>query len=121
MIVAGACYMLWLALCMLRPVAENGGERRSVLGFLPGLFLQFINPKLYIYGITAMSSYIMPHYDNIITLIVFAMIMAFVSFVSTICWAVFGAWLGALSKSRGRLINIVMAILLCYCAVSLFL
>lgn len=121
MTTAGACYMLWLAWGLFKPAGNKEHEGKSSMGFWSGALLQFINPKLYIYGITSMSSYILPHFGNPVVLLGFAFLLAFVGFTGTICWALFGAALNGLFKNHSRTVNIVMALLLCYCAVSLFL
>ena len=59
MLVLGAAYMLHLAWKTWRsgPLSDgqSGGD-----GFWSGLLLQFINPKIYIYGIVSMEAYILP-------------------------------------------------------------
>lgn len=121
MTIAGAAYMLWLAWSLIKPARDKDAKKASNQGFRAGALLQFINPKIYIYGVTAMSSYIMPYFSNYAALFGFAILLAFVGFTGTVCWAVFGAGLNRLFKSHSRIINIIMAALLCYCAVSLFL
>lgn len=121
MTILGAAYMLWLAWSMIKPSRQHNEKKHTARGFWAGAVLQFINPKLYIYAITAMSSYILPHFNSPLVLWGFAMLLALVGFTGTVCWAVFGAALNKLFREHSRIVNIVMAALLCYCAVSLFL
>jgi threonine/homoserine/homoserine lactone efflux protein len=118
--IAGAAYMGYLILKTLLPsrkrkINSNDGS------FIIGAALQLINPKIIIYGITAMSSYILPYYSAMPILIGFAFLLSFVGFTGTICWALFGSVFSILFNKHGKLINIIMSILLLYCAVSLFL
>jgi len=118
--IAGAAYMVYLMIKTIVPSKEH--EIKNTSGsFLIGALLQLINPKIIIYGITAMSSYILPHYKAMPILLSFAFLLAFVGFTSTICWALFGSLFSVLFSKHGRLLNIIMAALLLYCAVSLFL
>jgi threonine/homoserine/homoserine lactone efflux protein len=118
--ILGAAYMLYLIIKTFVPskkheIKNNNGS------FLVGALLQLINPKIIIYGITAMSSYILVYYKGLPVLVFFAFLLAFVGFTGTICWALFGSLFNKMFNKHGKLLNIIMAILLLYCAVSLFL
>lgn len=121
MLVIGALYMLWLAWKTLNssPVME---EHRSQSSFISGAFLQFVNPKIYIYCIVSMEAHILPHYQGQwAALILFALLLAFIGFVFTLCWSLFGSVLKLLFSKYARITNLIMAGLLVYCAISLFL
>lgn len=121
MLLLGAAYMLWMAWKTLRsgPVAEGGEGKGS---FVSGLLLQFINPKIYIYCIVSMETYILPHYQGKwSTLIFFALLLAFIGFVCTLLWGLFGSLCKLLFSKYARVTNAVMALLLVYCAVSILL
>ena len=106
MLVLGAAYMLYLAW---------GTFRSSEL-------LQFINPKIYLYGIMSMEAYILPYYSGQpAVLLFFALLLAFIGFVFTLAWAAFGSVFRLLFSRHARTVNTIMALLLVYCAVSLFL
>lgn len=121
MLIVGACYMLYLAwetFCSSDTIEEN----HSRDGFVSGLFLQFINPKIYIYCIMSMEAYILPFYNGqILPLLAFALLLAFIGFVFTLLWSAFGSIFKWLFSKHAKLVNAVMAALLVYCAISLFL
>jgi threonine/homoserine/homoserine lactone efflux protein len=117
--ILGAAYMVYLIIKTLIPsktheIKNNDGS------FLIGALLQFINPKIIIYGITAMSSYILVYYSKAPVLIFFAFVLAFVGFTGTLCWSLFGSIFSMLFSKHGKILNIIMAVLLLYCAVSFF-
>ena len=121
MLIFGAAYMLYLAWETFRSSGEIE-ERHTHESFLSGLLLQFINPKIYIYGIMSMEAYILPYYTGQhLNLFGFSMLLAFIGFVFTLCWAVFGSLFKKLFSTHSKLINTILALLLVYCAVSLFL
>ena len=121
MLIVGASYMLYLAWETFRS-SDSIEENHSRDGFLSGLLLQFINPKIYIYCIMSMEAYILPFYNgNVLPLFGFAMLLAFIGFVFTLCWSAFGAVFKWLFSKHARLVNTIMALLLVYCAISLFL
>lgn len=121
MLAIGAVYMLRLAFQTLKSssVVE---EVHSESGFLSGAFLQFVNPKIYIYGIVSMEAYILPYCQGEwLPLLLFALLLAFIGFVFTLCWSLFGSVFRLLFSRYAKITNLVMAGLLIYCAVSLFL
>lgn len=120
MLILGAGYILWLAWKTWKSSSEISSRNGKDATFLSGFLLQFINPKIYIYGITSMSTYILPSYSSLPVLTGFAVLLAFVGFSSTICWAIFGSVFARLFENHAKLINGIMAILLIYCSVSLF-
>ncbi|MBS5548327.1 MAG: LysE family transporter [Oscillospiraceae bacterium] len=121
MLVLGAAYMLYLAWGTFR---SSGAiqEDHAREGFRSGLLLQFINPKIYLYGVMSMEAYILPYYGGqLAVLLFFALLLAFIGFVFTLAWAAFGSVFRLLFSRHARAVNTVMALLLVYCAVSLFL
>ena len=121
MLVLGAAYMLYLAWETFRS-SDLIEEDHSRSGFLSGLLLQFINPKIYIYCIMSMEAYILPYYGGQpVILFLFALLLAFIGFAFTLAWAAFGSVFRLLFSRHARVVNTIMALLLVYCAVSLFL
>lgn len=121
MLIIGAAYMLFLAWKTWKSTNQIE-ENHSRSGFLSGLALQFVNPKIYIYCIVSMEAYILPYYNGIpVALIGFATLLAFIGFVFTLCWSAFGSVFKLLFSKYAKTTNIIMALLLVYCAVSLFM
>lgn len=122
LIILGAAYMLFLAYKTLKssPSAAHGPvKNRSTL--ISGVALQFMNPKIIIYAITSMSSFVLPYYQSPLSITLFILLLAFTGFSATVCWSLFGAVFNKFLQSHARVINPIMAALLVYCAVSLFL
>ena len=121
MLIVGALYMLWLAWKTFKsPSVPTEDHSRN--GFLSGLALQFINPKIYVYCIVSMEAYILPYYHgNFWALTGFALLLAFIGFAFTVLWALFGSVFQMMFSKYSKITNTVMALLLVTCAVSLFL
>lgn len=120
MLFIGAAYMLYLAWKTLRrsSVIEEDARQGT---FLSGLIFQFINPKVYIFCMVSMEAYILPYFQGQWgALIFFALLLAFIGFVFTILWSLFGSMFKLLFSKYARITNPIMALLLVYCAVSLF-
>lgn len=120
MLLMGATYMLYLAWKTFTSQPEII-ENNSRSGFISGFILQFINPKIYIYCIVSMEAYILPHYHNEpLVLFGFALLLAFIGFIFTVCWSAFGSIFKLMFSKYAKATNTIMALLLVYCAVSLF-
>ena len=119
--ILGAAYMLYLAWKVWKSSSdlnEKGGNEAS---FLSGMILQFANPKIYIYAITAMSLYILPFYQSAGALAVFVIILSLIGSSGSFVWALFGAAFCKFFSRHTKAVNLVMAFLLIYCAAALFL
>lgn len=121
MLIVGAVYLLYFAWKTFKS-SPNMEENHTRSGFLSGLSLQFINPKLYIYCVISMEAYILPYFShNAAALFLFAILLGFIGFVSPLCWAIFGSIFKIIFSKYAKITNTVMALLLVYCAVSLLL
>jgi Putative threonine efflux protein len=119
--VAGAAYMFVLAWQTFRASGSHGERKEGRPSFGAGAFLQLVNPKIYIYGFTAMSSWILPNFRNPAIVAAFALFLALYGFVATVTWALFGSVFSRFFSGTSRMLNAVLALLLVWCAVSLFL
>lgn len=121
MLILGAAYILYLAWGTFRSsgvVEETDGRR----GFLSAVMLQFLNVKLILYGIVSMEVYILPYYqDDLPALLGFSLLMAGFCFFSTLLWSAFGSVFKWLFARHAKIVNAIMALLLVWCAVALFL
>jgi threonine/homoserine/homoserine lactone efflux protein len=118
--ILGAAYMLYLALKTVMP-SKAQEQNGSGVNFAAGIVLQFLNPKLVIFAITIMATFVLPWFTSKPILFCFVLFITITGFVSTVCWAAFGSLFSRIFIQHGRILNIVMAALLVYCAVSLFL
>ena len=120
MLIVGACYLLYLAYKMLRGGAL--AERDAVTGFGAAIALQFINAKLFLFGVMVMQIYILPAFEGqYLILAGFSLLLCTTAFVATLCWSAFGATFQRLFAKHGKVLNVILALMLVYCAVSLFL
>jgi len=116
----GALYMLYLAIKIMRNHSKATVQSEEKANFfLSGLILQFINPKVIIYAITTISTFIIPVYHSNASLLLFSLFLGFVGFLSTSSWAIFGALFQNLISKYQRAFQIGMGLLLLYSAISI--
>jgi len=132
----GAGYMIYLAIKIMKSKEEvvdegdkdtanknnlhkSSKDRNDVGSFFTGMIMQFVNPKAILYGITVVSNFIIPYYKSNIALIIFSILLAFVAFMSTSCWALFGSLFNKFLSKYRKQFNIAMGLLLIYSALSI--
>ena len=117
----GAAYILYLAWRVWRssPDAPDGGG--AYRGVLSGVAMQFINVKGVLFALTAMASYVLPHFREPLAIALISTLMAACCFVCCCLWALFGSVFEGLYRRRTKAVNAVMALALAFCAVSLLL
>lgn len=119
--IVGALYILWLAWGTLRASYSFEEAEHPPFGFTKGFFLQILNPKGVIFGLTLYGTFLANQINTFFALLLSAAICASVAFSSTSLWTLFGAGIRKyLDKPRIKLaINIILALLLVYSAVEM--
>ncbi|NYB74851.1 LysE family transporter [Sedimentibacter hydroxybenzoicus DSM 7310] len=122
MTIIGAAYILWLAWKIFNSKPHSIDEEgKTVMGMWSAVILQFVNVKAILYSFTILSTFIVPYYQSWYSLLIFSVLLAFVGFASTCCWSLFGSVFQKLFIKNEKTVNVIMALLLVYCAVSLFM
>jgi hypothetical protein len=99
----------------------------SNLAAYPVVTLHFSILTLYALGvtechsITVMSTFVLPYYKDIWSIILFIIILAIIGFSSTCVWALFGSIFERVFREKKKLVNIIMALLLVYCAATIII
>ncbi len=114
----GAAYILWLAIHIVisKPAIDSSEKSAS---FLKGFLLQFVNVKIYLFGITALTGYITDYSTSLMTLLFFELIIATIGTIATLTWIGLGVLLRKAYQKYYRPINIVLALTLLKCVYSM--
>lgn len=116
----GAAYILWLALKIATsPTVDAPGQSEPV-GFWASFSLQFVNVKIILYGITALSTFVLPQTQALNAVIGVSILLALIGTFGNVCWALVGHLFQRAFRRYGRQLNIILALLLVYCAVRIF-
>ena len=117
----GAAYILWLAWHLLRSDAASEAEAGAHCNFVTGLLLQLSNAKIIIFCITALTTYALPYAGNYFDVLKVAVFLPFTGPVANLLWLFAGATLKRFFEHYQRPVNLVMALSLAFCAVSIVL
>jgi cysteine/O-acetylserine efflux protein len=117
----GAAYILYLAFAILKASYTFENQAEKPYGFMHGVALQGLNPKLFVYAFTLFSTFLSQITQNVALLVLSAVLLAAISFCSTSVWALFGTVIKArLHNPRLKLtVNILLSLSLVYAAIAL--
>ena len=114
----GAAYILWLAfhIAFSKPSADDSEKSAS---FLKGFLLQFVNVKIYLFGITALTGYITDYSASLWILLLFELMIATIGTIATLTWVGMGVLIQRTYEKYYRAINIILALTLLECVYSM--
>ena len=115
----GAAYIIYLAVQIARDKPNSTSFNIST--FTKGFILVFINIKMILYALTVFGAYIISSTSEASVLILHALLLTALCVISNITWAMAGSILKNFISKHYRTFNMVMALILTYCAVSLIL
>jgi cysteine/O-acetylserine efflux protein len=114
----GAVYILWLAIhvAISKPTTDDSVEGAS---FWKGFMLQFVNVKIYMFGITALNGYITDYSTSLLVLIGFELLIATIGTIATSTWIGIGIRIQKFYLKHYKIINIILALTLLECIYSI--
>jgi cysteine/O-acetylserine efflux protein len=114
----GAVYIFWLAIhvAMGKPTTDDSAEGAS---FWKGFMLQFVNVKIYMFGITALTGYITDYSTALPTLVGFELLIATIGTIATSTWIGMGILIQKFYLKYFKVINIILALTLLECIYSI--
>ena len=114
----GAAYIFWLAIhvAISKPTTDGGAEGAS---FWKGFMLQFVNVKIYMFGITALTGYITDYSTALITLVGSELMIATIGTIATCTWIGMGILIRSFYLRHYKVINIILALTLLECIYSI--
>ena len=113
---AGALYLFWLALHLLRSTPCKGCQ--SPVYLLSGFFLQFVNGKIILYAITIYTGYVLPAGSGA-PFPIQPFVLTLFGTAGFLTWAVAGGLLQSFLRRHTWAFNGAMAAVLALCALDL--
>jgi len=117
--IVGVVYMVFLAVKMLKQNYSSDQKEVSPPGFWRGILVQLTNVKVILTCITSLSSYVLPYYQDFGHVALFAVILPLIGPNCPLIWLFTGVILQKFFVKYQKVVNIVMAIALILCALSL--
>jgi len=119
--IAGALYILWLAIHTLKISYSFETDQQPLFGFGKGFFLQMLNPKGVVFGLTVYTTFLSGVVSNLGILVLSAILFSIAAFVSISTWNLFGTTIGTFLKSPRlrKIVNTILFLLLVYTAIEI--
>ncbi|BBI33360.1 LysE family translocator [Cohnella abietis] len=118
--IIGSGFMLYLAYLISRidtsnPVASQSGS------FLSGILMQFLNPKVVLFTLTVIPTFIMPNYSSSAAMTISVMVITIIGFSAFMTWVLFGSIFKKFLQKHFKIVNVLMAISLVYASIMIWL
>lgn len=116
--VIGSLYMLYLAYKILK-MSSIEDKTNPNANFRSGLLMQLVNPKVLIFTLTVIPSYVMPFYTSSLVLFMFVIMITVIGFFAFATWVVFGTIFRTFLQNYQKVLNMLMALFLVYSAIMI--
>ena len=115
----GGLYMLYLAVRILRSEEATANTNTHSATFAMGIGMQFVNVMLLLYALTVTANFVTPYYESFIAVFLICVFLGCCSVMAASCWALFGTAIQRFFGQYRKPLNMGMALLLLYAALSI--
>ncbi len=116
----GSLYMLYLAYQVYKMDLSKKQTSTKQASFLSGFLMQFLNPKVVLFTMTVIPSFILPYYVDLPTVSLSVVGITFIGFLAFLLWVGFGAMFKKLFRTYQKTTNLIMALFLVYAAIMIW-
>lgn len=113
--IIGSIYMLFLAYQVYKTNKDKPKSMEKQTGtFLSGFLMQFLNPKVLLFTLTVIPTFIMPYHVSLSKIILSVITITVIGFLAFITWVLFGALFKSFLQQHEKMVNVLMALFLVY-------
>jgi cysteine/O-acetylserine efflux protein len=112
----GSLYMIYLAYQIYKMELTESTVKQSA-SFFSGFIMQFINPKVVLFTMTVIPSYVMPYYNTPTELTINVTVITVIGFLAFVTWVLFGMMFKEFLRKYQKAVNIIMSLFLVYSAI----
>ncbi|WP_368654084.1 LysE family translocator [Ornithinibacillus sp. 4-3] len=117
--IIGTIYMLYLSYQIYKMDSTKSRDNKTGT-FTTGFLMQFLNPKVVIFTLTVIPSFILPYYTDTTIITIGVIVITIIGFLAFISWILFGAILKNFLQKHSKIVNIVMALSLVYATIMIW-
>ncbi|WP_068501420.1 LysE family translocator [Paenibacillus kribbensis] len=118
--IIGSCYMFYLAYQVYKMDTSNPTVNQTAT-FMSGFLMQFLNPKVVLFTMTVIPSFIMPHYIAIPAVTISIVAITLIGFLAFVTWVLFGTIFKEFLQNHKKTVNVMMALFLAYAAIMIWM
>jgi cysteine/O-acetylserine efflux protein len=116
----GSCYMIYLAYQIYKMDTSSPTVNQTAT-FMSGFLMQFLNPKVVLFTMTVIPTFIMPHYSAIPAVTISIIVITIIGFLAFMAWVLFGTIFKEVLKKQNKTVNLMMALSLAYVAIMIWM
>jgi len=109
----GSLYMFYLAYQICKADTSKQAVKQTA-SFRSGFLMQFLNPKVVLFTVTVIPSFILPYYQALSTVIISVIGITIIGFSAFITWVLFGTIFKTFLQKQKKIVNVCMALFLAY-------
>jgi threonine/homoserine/homoserine lactone efflux protein len=83
--------------------------------------MQFLNPKVVLFTMTVIPSFILPHFIEIPEVTISVLAITLIGFLAFITWVLFGTIFKKFLQNHSKIVNVMMALFLVYAAIMIWM
>ncbi|HZH57992.1 MAG TPA: LysE family transporter [Metabacillus sp.] len=118
--IIGSLYMFYLAYQIYKADKSKATETKGG-SFMSGFLMQFLNPKVILFTMTVIPSFIMPHYTAMPAMTMGVFAITLIGFLAFITWVLFGTIFKEFLQKHNKIVNVFMALFLAYSGVMIWM
>lgn len=118
--IIGSGYMFYLVYQIYKMDASNGALNQTAT-FMSGFLMQFLNPKVVLFTLTVIPTFIMPSYSTSSAVTLSILAITLIGFLAFMTWVLFGSIFKAFLQKYNKTFNVLMALSLAYAAIMIWM
>ena len=118
--IIGSFYMFYLAYQIYKMDISEPTENQTAT-FMSGFLTQFVNPKVVVFTMTVIPSFVMPYYFAKPAVTVSVIAITLIGFLAFVTWVLFGTIFKQFLQKHKKTVNVMMALFLVYAAVMIWM
>lgn len=117
----GTMYMLYLSYQIYRMDTSESSTDNKTGTLLSGFFMQFLNPKVVLFTITVIPSFVLPNYTDAPAVTISVIVITIIGFFAFITWVLFGTIFKHFLQKHKKIVNVIMALGLVYATIMIWI
>ncbi len=116
----GVAYIIWLAIHIAKSTYSDSASQSNT-SFTQGFLLQFVNVKIYLFGVTALVGFVVGYSTDLSVLLITEIFIAAIGTIATLVWIGFGVTIQRVYQKHFKKANLIFALSLIVCAAEMLI
>ncbi|MFS0673288.1 LysE family translocator [Ornithinibacillus sp. 179-J 7C1 HS] len=117
--IIGTVYMLYLSYQIYKMDTSESTDNKTGT-FSTGFFMQFLNPKVIVFTMTVIPSFVLTYHTDTLTVTLSVIVITIIGFIALFSWLLFGTILKKFLQKHTRIVNVIMALGLVYATIMIW-